>query len=129
MTSSGSSGPDDAAPNDQRSGGARPGADGAADGIEARIEAARAAQRPPPPSGAARKYNALTLAWRMVLELVSGTAIGFLAGWGLDQLFGTEPALLVIFGLLGVAAGFKVMIETAQKVSREGAGGGGREEK
>lgn len=130
MTSSGSSGPDDdAAP--KRSGTA--GADGAGPGdgagpedLEARIEAARSAQRPPPPSGAAQKYNALTLAWRMALELVSGAGIGFLVGWGADKLLGTSPAFLVIFGLLGVVAGFKVMIETAQKVSRGDAQPEGR---
>ncbi|MEL6316477.1 MAG: AtpZ/AtpI family protein [Pseudomonadota bacterium] len=96
--------------------------------LEARIEAARAAQRPTPGPNMARKYNALTLAWRMTLELVVGTAIGFLAGWGLDELFGTSPAFLLILGLLGVAAGFKVAIETAQSVSRGDAKAGRAED-
>ena len=42
------------------------------------------------------------LAWRMVIELVTGIVIGFGIGYGLDSLFGTLPIFLVVFVLLGL---------------------------
>ena len=54
--------------------------------------------------------------WRMVIELVSGLLIGFGIGYGLDAVFGTLPVLMVIFILLGFAAGVRVMIRTAREL-------------
>ena len=51
----------------------------------------------------------------MVIELVSGLGIGFGIGYGLDILLGTLPILLVLFTLLGFAAGVKTMLRTAQE--------------
>lgn len=88
--------------------------------LGARIKAAKAALEEPDSSGptAAEKYNALSLAWRMVLELVVGALIGFAIGWGLDSLTGWGPAFLIVFGLFGFAAGAKTAIGTAQSVGR-----------
>ena len=86
--------------------------------LSARIEAAKRALEPEPGPSVADKYNSLTLAWRMTLELVVGSAMGFGIGWGLDALFGTAPFLMMIFGLLGFAAGIKLVYETAQAASR-----------
>jgi ATP synthase protein I len=61
-------------------------------------------------------YSQAQHAWRMVIELVSGLLIGFAIGYGLDRLFGTTPVLIVIFTLLGFAAGVRVMIRTAQEL-------------
>ncbi len=52
----------------------------------------------------------------MVIELVAGIAIGFGMGYGLDSLFGTIPIFLVLFTLLGFAAGVKTMIATAAEL-------------
>ena len=73
-------------------------------------------------------YSQAHLAWRMVIELVAGLGIGFGIGYGLDALFGTLPWLLVVFTLLGFAAGVKTMIASAQEVQRkaEGPQDGGR---
>ncbi len=57
-------------------------------------------------------------AWRMVTELVAGLLIGFGIGYGLDVLFGTMPIFLVLFVLLGLAAGMRVMMRTAADVQR-----------
>ncbi|MEO1328665.1 MAG: AtpZ/AtpI family protein [Pseudomonadota bacterium] len=89
--------------------------------LSARIEAARRALEPEAGPSAAEKYNSLTLAWRMTLELVVGSAMGFGIGWGLDSLFGTKPFLMLVFGLLGFAAGIKLVYETAQASSRNSA--------
>ena len=42
---------------------------------------------------------------RVGVELVSALAVGLAIGWGLDWLLGTRPWLLVLFVLLGGAAG------------------------
>ncbi len=42
-------------------------------------------------------HSGLQHAWRMVIELVSGMAIGFGLGYGLDVLFGTLPILMIVF--------------------------------
>ena len=49
--------------------------------------------------------NALGLAMRIGVELVSALAIGVFIGWGLDTLLGTGPWLLVVFIFLGGGAG------------------------
>jgi len=58
----------------------------------------------------------------MVIELVSGLGIGLGIGIGLDRLFGTTPVLLVVFVLLGFAAGVKVMMRSAQEVQQQQQG-------
>ena len=51
----------------------------------------------------------------MVIELVAGLALGFGIGYGLDVLFGTLPILMVLFTLLGFAAGVKTMMRSAKE--------------
>lgn len=82
--------------------------------LEARIARAKAAHEPGPP-----KQDSHVLAqhgWRMVTELVAGLLIGFGIGWGLDAAFGTRPLFLVLFVLLGLAAGVRVMLRTAAEI-------------
>ncbi|HRO14660.1 MAG TPA: AtpZ/AtpI family protein [Paracoccus sp. (in: a-proteobacteria)] len=64
----------------------------------------------------ADKFAHANQAWRMVVELVAGLAIGFGFGYGLDWLLGTTPIMLVIFILLGFAAGVKTMLRTAAEM-------------
>lgn len=64
-------------------------------------------------------YSQANLAWRMVIELVAGLLIGFGIGYGLDRLLGTLPIFLVLFTLLGLAAGIKVMIRSAQEIQQK----------
>jgi len=82
--------------------------------LEARIAKVRAAHEPPPP-----KQDSHVMAqqgWRMVTELVAGLLIGLGVGWGLDAAFGTRPLFLILFVLLGLAAGIRVMLRTAQEL-------------
>lgn len=58
-------------------------------------------------------------AWRMVTELVAGLLIGFGIGYGLDWLFGTMPVFLVLFVLLGLVAGVRVMMRTAAEIQEK----------
>ena len=85
--------------------------------LEERIEAAKLAQAPKPRVD--EHYSAANLAWRMVIELVAGLGIGFGIGYGLDILFGTIPIFMVLFVLLGLAAGIKTMLRSAKEIQEE----------
>jgi ATP synthase protein I len=82
--------------------------------LEAKIDAAK--QRTAPKPRADEHYSQAQLAWRMVIELVAGLGIGFGIGYGLDHLFGTLPIFMVLFILLGLAAGVKTMLRSAQEI-------------
>ncbi len=84
--------------------------------LEQRIGALKKTQEPAPPKET--HYEQAHLAWRMVLELVVGLLIGLGIGWGLDAAFGTRPIFLVLFILLGFAAGVNVMMRTAKEVQK-----------
>lgn len=89
--------------------------------LEARIAAARKAE--PKTANALRGIGQGEAAWRMVLELVTGIALGVAIGFGLDIVFGTKPVMMVIFVLLGFAAGVKTMLGTAAGLAKQpGAG-------
>ncbi|GFE65218.1 AtpZ/AtpI family protein [Litoreibacter roseus] len=87
--------------------------------LEDRIEGLKKTQAPEPRGD--EHYSQAQLAWRMVIELVAGLAIGFGIGYGLDWAFGTQPIFLVLFILLGFAAGVNVMMRTAKEVQAEQA--------
>ncbi|WP_333828862.1 AtpZ/AtpI family protein [Pararhodobacter sp.] len=85
--------------------------------LDKRIEQMKAAHTPPPPK--AESHVMAQHAWRMVTELVAGLLIGLGIGYGLDALFGTRPLFLVVFILLGFAAGIRVMMRSAAEVQRQ----------
>ena len=64
-------------------------------------------------------YSQAQMAWRMVIELVSGLGIGFGIGYGLDALFGTDPWLMIIFIFVGLAAGVKTMMRSAEEMQND----------
>ncbi|MEW9918390.1 AtpZ/AtpI family protein [Marimonas sp. MJW-29] len=82
--------------------------------LEERINAAK--QRKEPKPHQEEHYSQAQLAWRMVIELVAGLGIGFGMGYGLDVLFGTLPIFMVLFTMLGLAAGVKTMLRSAQEI-------------
>ena len=87
--------------------------------LEARIAAAKGAKAPV--SKAEEHHSQAHLAWRMVIELVTGLAIGFGIGYGLDVFFGTLPVFMVLFILLGLAAGIKTMLRSATEIQEKRA--------
>lgn len=64
-------------------------------------------------------YSQANVAWRMVIELVAGLGIGFGIGIGLDALLGSRPWFLVLFTLLGFAAGVLTMMRTAREIQAD----------
>lgn len=85
--------------------------------LEAKIKAVKKAKQPETRADA--DYSGGELAWRMVIEMVSGLGIGFGIGYGLDSLLGTLPIFLVLFTLLGLVAGVKVMLRSAQEAQEK----------
>ncbi|MFE3838293.1 AtpZ/AtpI family protein [Pseudogemmobacter sonorensis] len=67
----------------------------------------------------AKGFSQGEVAWRMVIELATGIAVGTGIGYGLDRLFGTLPVFLVILSLCGFAAGVRTMMGTAREVEEK----------
>ena len=69
------------------------------------------AKRPP--------QNQWGIAGRFATELLAGLLVGGGMGWGIDWLFGhfgfhTRPAFMIVFFVLGAAAGIRNIIHAAQ---------------
>ena len=62
--------------------------------------------------GAARA-SAMALGFRLSSELVAGVAVGAGIGWGFDRLLSTSPFGLIVFFLLGFAAGVLNVVRSA----------------
>ncbi len=88
--------------------------DAALKALDERIAEAKKRQKPLPPKD--EHYSQAQQGWRMVTELVAGLLIGFGIGYGIDVLLGTLPIFLVLFTLLGFAAGVKTMVRTAKEI-------------
>ncbi|MGR3291561.1 MAG: AtpZ/AtpI family protein [Paracoccaceae bacterium] len=87
--------------------------------LEKRIKELKGAEAPT--SKMEDHHSQAHLAWRMVIELVAGIVIGFGIGYGLDVLLGTLPIFLVLFVLLGFAAGVRVMMRSVKEIQEQGA--------
>ncbi|WP_319541246.1 AtpZ/AtpI family protein [uncultured Pseudodesulfovibrio sp.] len=54
----------------------------------------------------------------MGLHIVSAIIVGLTIGYFLDDYFGTKPWLIMIFFLVGVVSGFKMVFEDFRKLQR-----------
>ena len=83
---------------------------------EAQRRNAAQAKRPPP--------NQLGIAGRFATELVAALVVGGGLGWGLDWLLGrfgfhTKPVFLIVFFILGAAAGIRNVMRAATEINAE----------
>ena len=76
----------------------------------------------------AKGFSQGEVAWRMVIELATGIMLGCGIGYGLDVLFGTLPLLLILFSLLGFAAGIRTMLGTAKELGKTKAAPAAKDE-
>jgi ATP synthase protein I len=76
-----------------------------------------------PETDTGKAFSQGEVAWRMVIELVSGMLLGLSIGYGLDYVFGTLPIFLIIFSLLGFAGGVRTMLGTARELAEKDAAG------
>jgi ATP synthase protein I len=58
-------------------------------------------------------------AMKIAIELVVGIAVGGFIGKVLDDQFGTRPWLLIVFLMLGFAAGILNIVRTARRLQAE----------
>jgi ATP synthase protein I len=59
------------------------------------------------------RSSAYHFGFRLAADLLAGVLGGFAIGWGLDYLLGTSPWFLLVFILLGMAAGILNVIRAA----------------
>ncbi|MFQ5625607.1 MAG: AtpZ/AtpI family protein [Methyloligellaceae bacterium] len=64
--------------------------------------------------------SAMGTAFRISSELVVGLLVGGLIGWQLDRWFDTTPVFLLVFFILGAAAGIWNVIRTALAMQSDG---------
>jgi len=70
-----------------------------------RLDRARRAQQPVSNAPGAGTSDALAKGWRVSIELLAAIAVGGFVGWAVDKGLGTRPWGMIIFFVLGVAAG------------------------
>ena len=73
-------------------------------------------KRPPPSQSG--------IAFRLATELVAGLVVGGGLGWGIDWLSGhfgfhTRPVFLIMFFMLGAAAGIRNVMRAASEINAE----------
>ena len=64
--------------------------------------------------------GAMSFGFRVLTEFTAGIVIGAIIGWQLDKWCHTSPILLIIFLMLGTAAGFWNVYRIAAKPSVRG---------
>jgi ATP synthase protein I len=83
---------------------------------ELQTRQAAGTKRPPPSQSG--------IATRFASELVAGLVVGGGLGWGIDWLFGhfgfhTKPAFMIVFFMLGAAAGIRNVMRAATEINAE----------
>lgn len=69
--------------------------------------------------------SALGFAFRIGVELVSALAVGVGIGWLLDYWLGTQPWLMLLFFVLGSAAGIMNVYRAVGQMGKAGDGDAG----
>lgn len=71
-----------------------------------------------PGEAARRDRSALSQGVKIASELVASILVGGIIGWQLDKWLSTTPFLLIIFFLLGTAAGLRSVMRSAAALSK-----------
>jgi ATP synthase protein I len=82
--------------------------------LEERLGSVRARSAPAAAGPEGGRGQALGQALRLATELIAAVAGGGFIGWAADRFFGSAPLLMVVFLILGAAAGILNVIRTAQ---------------
>jgi ATP synthase protein I len=73
----------------------------------------------PDDGAASRQASAMAQGFRLSSELVAGVLVGGGIGWGLDRLLGISPWGLIVFLLLGFAAGVLNVMRSAGVIAKQ----------
>ena len=90
--------------------------------LDRRLDARRAKDKGPSGVVEESEQSGYALALRLGADFVAGVILGAALGWGFDRLFGTGPWGLVVFLLLGFAAGTLTALRSAGLVKPGPAG-------
>lgn len=82
------------------------------DRLDAVQKANAARDKAPPPTS-------LGIAFRFSTEMVAGLIVGGGIGYGIDWAFKTRPVFLIVFFILGAAAGILNVIRAAKELNAE----------
>ena len=87
--------------------------------LSSSLEAREDREAGPPVTGGS-VGGAMSLGFRVLTEFMAGIVIGAIIGWQLDRWCHTSPILLIIFLMLGTAAGFWNVYRVAAKPTGRG---------
>ena len=90
--------------------------------MDARIKGARGH---PAADNAAQRGSAMGAAFRIAADLLAGVIVGAFIGWWVDHWLDTRPIFLVVFFVLGSAAGIMNVMRSARKMQGQSAAPGG----
>ncbi len=80
-----------------------------------------------PQAEPAERGSALGMAFRIAVDLIAGVAVGVFIGWWLDWWLSTSPIFLLIFFVLGSAAGILNVMRTARAMQTTSGAGTGQD--
>ncbi|RAH99957.1 F0F1 ATP synthase assembly protein [Acuticoccus sediminis] len=81
--------------------------------LRRQLDRHEAAERAEQAKEAQRTASSYAIAFRLSTEFVSAVVVGLAIGWGLDWVAGTLPLFMVVFLLLGFAAGVLNVLRSA----------------
>jgi ATP synthase protein I len=82
------------------------------------IQAAQSRTQGETPDRSVREASqGMSLAWRVVTELVVATLVGGAVGWGVDHVSGFGPLGLIVGVILGFVAGLRLAYKAATQAS------------
>jgi ATP synthase protein I len=87
--------------------------------LERKLAAGDGGRESMPEEERARRSSALGKAFRLSTELVAGVFVGGFFGWLLDRWLKTLPLFLVVFLLLGIAAGLLNAVREARRMGEK----------
>ena len=86
--------------------------------LDRRLDRSRAEQVARAPKEPPRRPG-VVMALKLGADFVAGVVVGGAIGWGIDRLFGVSPWGLIVFVLLGFAAGVLSVLRSAGLVARK----------
>lgn len=92
-----------------------------AERLDALGDRLKAAKRQPEQDddAARRRGSAMGVAFRIAADLIAGVLVGGFIGWQLDEWLNTRPFMLLVFLVLGAAAGVLNVVRSARRMQQD----------
>ncbi len=88
--------------------------------LEAELAKKGVFEQPASEEGRSEVSGSVAQAMKLSSEFVAGVVVGALIGWFIDRVAGTSPWGLIVFLLLGFAAGVVNVLRSASNVAKKG---------